>query len=385
MRFSEIPGQVEIKTKLIQAVQSGRIPHAQLFLGPEGCGNLALAIAYAQFINCKSKIYFQSENEIPADSCGLCPSCLKFEKYAHPDLHFIFPNNTNKQINKNNSSTNFQNEWREILRETQTYFSASQWYEKINLENKQGIINARDCEEIIRILSLKSYEAEFKIMIIWKVEKLFYAAAPKILKILEEPTDKTIFLLVSEDQDQILNTILSRSQLVKVPKLKDYVVVEYLKNRYSADGNQIQKVVNLANGNLVEAIRIYEQNEDETFNFITFRQWMRHCYSAKISEIDQFISKTTPIGREKLKGLTVYGLKTIRNILLYHYGQETLKIDNEELDFIQKFSPFISIGKIDWFSCELESAYQQLERNANPSVLMMDISIKFSRWLKMTA
>ena len=193
MRFSEIPGQAEIKTKLIQAVLSGRIPHAQLFLGPEGCGNLALAIAYAQFINCKSKIYHQTEDEIPADSCGSCPSCLKFEKYAHPDLHFIFPNNTNKQINKNNSSANFQNEWREILRETQTYFSASQWYDKINLENKQGIINARDCEEIIRILSLKSYEAEFKIMIIWKVEKLFYAAAPKILKILEEPTDKTIF------------------------------------------------------------------------------------------------------------------------------------------------------------------------------------------------
>ena len=194
MLFKEIIGQELIKAKLIDTVKNKRISHAQLFLGPEGCGKLALAIAYAQYINCENK----QEN----DSCGVCDSCNKFNKLIHPDLHFIFPNSTTKNVKEKNHSQLFINEFRELLIEKNYYLTLNDWYNKLGIENKQGIINTLDCANINKILSLKSYESEYTVIIIWMIEKLFYSAAPKILKILEEPPDKTLFILISEDHEQ---------------------------------------------------------------------------------------------------------------------------------------------------------------------------------------
>ena len=185
--------------------------HAQLFLGPEGSGKLPLALAYAQYINC--------QNRQEDDSCGHCPSCIKFNKLIHPDLHFVYPVSKTKDSSDKPTSKEFLKPWRELVLENNGYINLTDWYEKIDIEKKQGIINADDCNNIIKTLSYKSFESEYKIMIIWMVEKLFHSAAPKILKILEEPPEKTLFILISENPDIIINTILSRTQLVKIPKI----------------------------------------------------------------------------------------------------------------------------------------------------------------------
>lgn len=189
MLFNKIIGQQQVKERLIQTVKENRVSHAQLFIGANGSGKLALAIAYAQYVNCKSR----SET----DSCGICPSCIKYEKLIHPDLHFIYPIAATKEVKKPRSA-DFIESWRSLLIENNYYISLNEWFEKIGIENKQGIINAEDCNSIIKTLGYKSYEAEYKVMIIWMAEKLFHAAAPKILKILEEPPEKTLFILITE-------------------------------------------------------------------------------------------------------------------------------------------------------------------------------------------
>ena len=200
MLFKDVIGHNDLKSRLLLSVKEGRIPHAQLFFGPEGSGNLPLAFAYAQYLNCK--------NRQPEDSCGLCPSCIQFQKLAHPDLHFIYPVATTTTIKEKPKSLDFIAQWREFLLSNNCYVSLNDWYETIEIEKKQGIINKDDCNEIVRLLGYKSYESEYKVMVIWMVEKLFHAAAPKILKILEEPPDKTVFLLITENTDLILSTII---------------------------------------------------------------------------------------------------------------------------------------------------------------------------------
>jgi len=212
LKFADVIGQQQVKSQLLKTVKNNRVSHAQLFLGQAGIGKLGLAIAYAQYINCTNK---QED-----DSCGVCPSCVKYEKLIHPDLHFIFPTATTERVEKPKSK-DFVSEWRELILDRNGYISIADWYGKIGIERKRAIINARDCNDIIQTLSYKSFEAEYKVMIIWMVEKLFHSAAPKLLKILEEPPDKTLFILVAENQESMLKTILSRTQLIKVPFLQD--------------------------------------------------------------------------------------------------------------------------------------------------------------------
>nr|MBC8146675.1 DNA polymerase III subunit delta [Bacteroidota bacterium] len=219
MQFKEVIGHEEIKKRLIQTVRENRISHAQLFAGQEGIGKLALAIAYGQYISCT--------NKQETDSCGVCPSCIKYNKLIHPDLYFTYPVSTNKEVKTKPLSRLFISKWREILLQKDYIFSLQQWYQKIQIENKQGIINTEDCNEIIKSLSLKTFESEYRVVIIWMPEKLFHAAAPKLLKILEEPPPKTLFLLITESPDKILKTIISRTQIIKIPKLKDQDVKEY--------------------------------------------------------------------------------------------------------------------------------------------------------------
>jgi len=259
MRFADIIGQEDVKKRLVQTVKESRVSHAQLFLGPEGSGKLALAVAYAQYINCTNK---QGD-----DSCGECPSCVKYQKFIHPDLHFIYPTAKIKNIDKP-MSKDFIKQWRELLSETNSYINLPDWYSKIGIERKQAIINARDCNEIIKTLTYKSYESEYKVMIIWMVEKLFHSAAPKILKVLEEPPDKTLFLLVSENQDLIINTILSRTQLIKIGRLDD----NNLSKALISDGYQpavVNDAVRIAGGNYLAAVRLISQSDDERYNFVS--------------------------------------------------------------------------------------------------------------------
>jgi DNA polymerase-3 subunit delta' len=365
MLFQEIPGQEKIKAKLIQTVLDQRVSHAQLFYGPEGSGKLALAIAYAQFINCTGKVLppFPGEGRggVVADlrdegrggaidSCGVCPSCVKYQKLIHPDLHFMYPVATTKKVSKHPISKKFLEDWRPFLIGNNYKVTLQGWYEAIDIENKQGIINAEDCNDLITTLSYKSYESEYKVMIIWMVERLFHSAAPKILKILEEPPDKTLFILVAEEPGQIISTILSRTLMVRIPA--------------------------------TDAQSPVTPEEDLQF-FDTFRHWMRQCYSANVPELIAFAGETGKSGRERQKSFLLYSLGMIGACSDFnHRGIARNGVSREEIEFLQKFSPFIRAAALPEFNELFNSAIFHVERNAHGPTLFLDLSLKIVRIFK---
>ena len=284
------------------------------------------------------------------DSCGVCPSCVKYQKLAHPDLHFIYPVATTKKISSKPQSRHFIDEWRAFLLDSNFESGLQSWYEAIGIENKQGIINAIDCNEIISTLSYKSYESDYKVMIIWMVEKLYYAAAPKILKILEEPPEKTLFILISEEPDQIIKTILSRTLMVKIPR--------------SESGHTLK-------------------NEDDSIHFINFRQWMRACFAAKVPDLIKFSGEIAKTGREKQKSFLIYSLKIIGYCASMNYLRQTPEgMEGEELTFITGFSPFINTENLTDFNTLLNEAIFHIERNAHPATMFLDLSLKIVRLFK---
>jgi len=373
MKFADIIGQEDIKTRLMKTVAESRVSHAQLFLGPEGSGKLALAIAYAQYINCT--------NKQDGDSCGECPSCVKYQKFIHPDLHFIYPTARTKSVDKP-MSRNFISQWRELLIEKNSYVNLTDWYAKVGIERKQAIINAKDCNEIIKTLSYKSYESEYKVMIIWMVEKLFHSAAPKILKVLEEPPEKTLFILVSENQDLIINTILSRTQLVKIGKLNDAELTKAL-IREGYDPAEANDAVRIADGNYLAALKLISQSDEDRYNFLKFRDWMRYVYQFDVEKLIKFVADMSKNSREKNKSFLNYALRFTRECLLMNYGTgELVRVNNEESAFINKFYPFMNERNSYLIAEELDKSIYHIERNANPNVLFMDLSLKFAKWLR---
>ena len=380
MLFQNITGQTAIKQKLIQSVQDNRVSHAQLFYGPEGSGKLALAIAYAQFINCRNKKVLDDGT---MDSCGSCPSCIKYDKLVHPDLHFIYPVATTRKVAAKPKSRDFVTEWRTALLENQLRLSLNDWHKAIGIEKKQGFINTYDCSEILRTLSYKSYESEFKVMVIWMVEKLHHMAAPKILKILEEPPEKTLFLLISEQPDQIINTIRSRTQLVRIPKFSDNELEETLIKQYDASAEEARKTALLANGNLIAAAKIIQQVEENTFLTDTFIRWMRLCYKLNISDLNNFILEISRLGREKQKNFLNYASGMIRNCMLINYSiSSQARMNEEEFEFLKNFALIINEKNLVRIAEEIDKAQYHIERNAYPNITFMDLSLTLTRLLR---
>jgi DNA polymerase III subunit delta' len=378
MYFRDVVGHDLLKKQLISNVVNNRISHAQLFLGPEGSGNLPLALAFARYIHCRQRG--------PEDACGTCPSCLKINKLEHPDLHFFFPVARTKAFENTDyekvNSRDFYKPWRELLLAS-PYFKYSQFIEKIGIENKQAIINAESCNEIIRILGLKSYESPFKIVVIWMVEKLYYAAAPKLLKILEEPPENTLFLLISENKDLILNTILSRTQLVKVPRLTDQNVEQGLVQQFQCDAGRARQIALQASGNYIEALRLLETNNEPLEDFRQFREWMRLCFKTDIAGIIKWVDAFSKAGRESQKTLLQYGLNIYRTCLLQMYNtQELIRLEGQEKEFVKNFSPFINHETAPVIVQEFAKAITHIERNANPKILFTDLSLNLAALLK---
>lgn len=375
MLFRDITGQEEIKRRLIQTVKDNRVSHAQLFHGPEGSRKLAMAIAYARFINCPNRS-FGTKDGTMGDACGVCPSCIKFSKLIHPDLHFILPVATTKEIEKDPISKDFLKTWREILLESNFRLSLNDWYKAANFEKKQGIINADDCSEILKTLSYKSYESEFKVMIIWMADRLYHSAAPKILKILEEPPDKSLFILITENPEKIINTILSRTQAIKFPRLADDDLVWELTQKYGYPPGEAARVIPVADGNLTRAVKILKNDEDESFYTKTFVEWMRLCYKHEMKHTMDFVADIAKIGREKQKNFLLYAERVIRGAFLSNFDHPALgRLNDEEKEFLIKFGKFINHSNIVKFSEELEKAQVHIDRNANPSILFMDLSM----------
>lgn len=387
MKFSEIIGQQKTKNYLIRTVRNSRVSHAQLFLGPEGAGKLALALAYAQYINCLNKVDYGEDAPLIGDSCGSCPSCVKFATLAHPDLHFFFPVATNKEVTKNPQAKLFMPLWREVFIRTKGYLSLNEWYDELGFENKQGIINADDCDEITKILGYKAYEAEYKVVLIWSAEKLFHSAAPKILKILEEPPEKTLFLLVCGNFDLLLSTIISRTQMVKVPRLTDKDIISALITEHGCTETVARRIAALCGGNLIQALKLIDKTEEEDFNFTRFRDWMRYCFKPDYRGMITFSDEMAKVSREGLKNFFAYSLRVARNCLLYHaQAGKLVKLEGEELEWIRdKFHPFINSANAAHIADEFSRAIYHLERNANARILILDLSFTLSGLLKMKA
>ncbi len=377
MLFSQIIGHEDIKAKLIQSVKENRVAHAQLFLGQEGTGKLPLAIAYAQYINCT--------NRGEHDSCGVCPSCKKFNALAHPDLHFIFPTTTTKNVKKDPESDLFLAEWRKYLENCDAYADLSSWYNKLDVENKQGSINVRDAATIMRKLNLKAYEAEYKVAIIWMAEKLNIQAANKLLKLLEEPPEKTLFILISENQEELLTTVRSRTVLMKIPKLTLDEVQNALINKSACDYNLARNAAILANGNWILAQSYVNDQEDEKLYFQSFQKWMRYCFRFSASELIDFIANDIKsLGREKQKEFLAYGLNFFHNSLLINNGLiDSVLLPEDEKAFLKNFAPFISNNNIDMITELFEESISQIERNGNASLIFLDDSFKIFNYFKM--
>jgi DNA polymerase-3 subunit delta' len=374
MRFSEVVGHAGIKNRLVRTVKDSRISHAQLFLGPGGSGKLALAIAYAQYINCR--------NRQGNDACGLCPSCVKYNKLAHPDLHFLYPTARTDKIEKPVSS-DFVKEWREVLIANDHYITPADWYVHINIERKQAIINARDCNSLIHTLSYKNYEADYKVMIIWMAERLYHAAAPKILKILEEPPEKTLFILVAEDTEAILPTILSRCQLVRIPPIDHDSLLEHLLEG-GINPQTANDALRVHPGDYIKIRKMIRDTGDEDRNFELFRNWMRLCFQGKMEEIIRFVAEMVKNSRDFQKSFLAYGLRMARETFLVNRGsQELTRMNGKEGEFVRNFNPFINARNIHLFSEEINAGIHHIERNVNSSVLFLDLSLKFMVYLKM--
>lgn len=370
MQFKEITGQQTAKANLIRQVADNRISHAQLICGHDGWGGLQLAIAYAQYICC--------ENKQETDSCGNCASCIKYSKLAHPDLHFVYPVATNKKITSAPVSAHYISEWREIITQ-QKYFTLQQWFEHIQIENKQGNISVNESQDIIKKLSLKSYEAEYKVMIIWYPEKMHTAAANKLLKILEEPPEKTLFLLVAQNTDALLKTILSRTQLIKLHRITEEDIVSYLSVQHQLTPEQSVTLARQCDGDMIKLLDIVDQEKSADINIALFKNWMRLCFKFRGGDLVGLTEEMASMGREKQKQFLGYAQHMIRQCLLLNYQtSELLQINTEEAEFIKNFSPFIHQGNISLLTEEMNTAHYHIERNANPKILFMDLSVKMN-------
>ena len=378
MRFKDITGQEELKQHLVRSIDTGRISHAQLFTGAAGAGTLPLAIAYVQYLNCP--------NRHDGDSCGECPSCRKIAALAHPDLHFVFP--VNKQGKKSGEvvrSDDFIEDWREIVESTGGYFSAQEWFDRLDLgKTLKGMISAKETDEIIRKLSFKSFEAEYKTMIIWLPETMNEEAANKILKILEEPWDKTLFILVTERADRLLQTILSRTQEVAVPRLKPEVLEDVVRESGEQDETKVRNVARLANGDLCELRRLIAGATDDVRHesFEMFCALMRFSYNDRHLELITWAEELAQLTREQQLSFLRHSARLLRESYIMHAGAAgATYLWGEEAAFCNKFAPYINSRNIEPLIGEIEVAMVQIGQNGNPKIVFTHFALAVSKYI----
>ncbi|MDG1398130.1 MAG: DNA polymerase III subunit delta' [Polaribacter sp.] len=373
MLFNQIIGQEHIKKHLIKSAENGRIPHAQLFIGKEGCGTLSMAIAYAQFLLCN----FSDD----IDTCN-----LKCSKLQHPDLHFAFPVTTNDTIKKHPVSNLFLEDWRHFIAK-QPYGSLFNWLQHIGVENKQGLINVDEAEAVVKKLKLKSYEGGFKVMIIWMAEKMNIAAANKLLKLIEEPPDKTVFLLITENEEQIINTIKSRCQALHFPALSEQDIANALVVDHQIEDMEASKIAQQAEGNFNKAIHLLQNDGSDLIFEEWLINWVRTAFRAKgnaavVEELISWSENISKTGRETQKRFLNYCLQFFRQALLMNYKSDNLVFMKTKSNFnLSKFAPFVHSLNILDIEKEISKAIYHIERNGNAKIILLDLSMKLTRFL----
>ena len=364
MQFKDIIGHQEVKNHLINSVKNNRVSHAQLLLGPEGSGSLALAVAYAQYINC--------ENKQEHDSCGECGSCHKYQRLIHPDLHFSYPFYPSKETAV---AVDVLQEWRTTFTKN-PYLGLNFWRDQLDAGNKQANIPIKEVHDIIKKLSLKAFEAEYKVLIMWLPEYLD-KEGNALLKLIEEPPAKTLFLLVAENQERILNTIISRTQLVKINKIGHEEMKNYLVDKHQLQNSVANEIAFIADGNVQEALNLLSYQEHNS-SFTTFVEWMRYIVTDRGAEIlklsDDNLAK---LGRENQKSFLLYAINMIRQIMLIQQGLRSLVfLKEEELKFVEKFSELYAFEQLTAAIDLLEKTHYGIERNGNPKILFLDLSLQ---------
>lgn len=373
MQFKDIPGLTEVKRTLLASVKNQHVAHAQLFYGPEGSASLAMAAAFATYLNCEDK---QED-----DACGTCAACVKNNKLIHPDLHFFFPFTSTKSVPKDPSSAALMKEWREFFL-ANPYGNLTDWGAFLGTENKQLNFPVEESRRIIQTLTLKSFEGTFKIIVLWMPEIMNAGAANALLKILEEPPANTIFLLAANDIEKIITTILSRTQKVKIRSFTDDEITAYLQDR-GVDEGRAKQLGYLSDGSMNQALHLIEEVQEDSHEM--FREWMRTCYKrGNFKEIIGWSDQFQGIGKEAQKSLLTYGLNILRDSLVYrHGGKELLRLQHDEKDFIEKFSKVLPDELIEIFSAEFNKASYHIERNANARILFLDLSLKMNQYFNL--
>jgi DNA polymerase-3 subunit delta' len=379
MLFADILGQNHIKNHLMQSVDNGRVPHAQLFIGPEGSGTLPMAIAYAQYLLCSN---IDGENNSGNEACN-----LKFNNLAHPDLHFAFPVTTSDKVKSKPISNFYLEEWRDLLKQ-QPYGNLFDWYKLIGVDNKQGQIGVDEAHEIVKALTLKAYEGGYKIMLIWMAEKMNIACANKLLKLIEEPPNKTVFILIAEDEEQIISTIRSRCQVLHFPPLAEDDIKNALVKNYNLDINVATKIAHQANGNYNKACDLAYQDSEDTQFEDWFVFWIRSAFKAKgnksaIHDLISWSEEIAKTGRETQKQFLHFCLDFFRQAMLLNYKANNLVyLEPKSKKFkLENFAPFVHGNNILEILEELQNAIYHIERNGNSKIILTDLSIKLTRLL----
>lgn len=372
MFFKDVIGQDTAKQRLIREAKEGKVAHARLLCGPEGIGKLPLAIAYARYLSCNHP----GEN----DSCGVCPNCIKYNKLAHPDLHFVFP--VIKKKNKDTVSDDYLTEWRELVN-SNPYFNLNIWLKEMGAENQQAQIYVKESDEIIRKLSLKSSQGGYKIMIIWLPEKMNTECSNKLLKLLEEPPAQTVFLLVSEEPDALLTTIQSRTQRFNLFGIDDDDMVESLLNQYGIAEKEARDIAHRSEGSFLKALETIHLNNEHQEFFELFVSLMRLSYQRKIREMKQWSEILASMGRERQKHFLTYCQRMIRENFIYNFHNPALTyLSQDEQNFSNRFAPFVNERNVIGIMDELSEAQRHIEQNVNAKMVFFDFSLKMIVLLK---
>lgn len=369
MRFSEVVGHAKLKEDLIKEVNQDHISHAQLFIGKSGYGVLPLALSFVQYLFC--------ENKQATDSCGECQSCKKVAKLQHPDLHFSFP--TVQPISK--TADGLITEWRKMILEN-PYFDLNGWIRFMDPKERMPIIGKDESQEIIKKLNLRSFEGGYKVMMIWMAEEMNQSSANKLLKILEEPPGDTLFILMAESQDTMLQTILSRTQKVRVPRIKMEDLSGYLRAHKNQSSGNADSIAARVDGDLIEALEFLGDHADQDENREQFIQLMRVCYKKNVLEMMDWSEGISHKSREFQKVFLKYALHMFRQSLLKNYTEETLiRVSEEEANFLEKFAKFITGNNIGDFLETFSDAHYHIERNANPKILFTQLCFEVMRYI----
>lgn len=368
MYFKDIVGQEEAKSRLIKEAKEGKIAHAKLFCGNEGVGKLPLAIAYARYLSC--------QNPMEDDACGTCPNCVKYNKLAHPDLHFVFPIIKKKNKSKEPVCDEYIAEWRELISST-PYFNLNMWLKEMGAENQQALIYAKESDEILKKLSLKSSQGGYKIMIIWLPEKMNKECSNKILKLLEEPPQQTLFFLVSEEPESLLTTIQSRTQRFNLYGIEEESIRDGLIRKYGLNEKDAHDIAHRSEGNFLKALENIHLNEENQLFFELFVSLMRLSYQRKVREMKLWSESLAGMGRERQKHFLSFCQRMIRENFIYNFHQPGITyLSMEEQNFSNRFAPFINEANVIGIMNELNEAQRHIEQNVNAKMVFFDFALK---------